>query len=652
MKLRRISRVLGLGTLLIGSCCATASCRLGQPAQGSDSVADGSGDSVIVGQAPGATKQTPVAAPAMPGKNVPAIKVDTVGYPPEWTKVAVFNVEPQEPRVVNAAGETAYAIPAAKVSARGIDAASKDPVWQVDFSEFKTPGKYTLRDKSGAQSFPFEIASDVYHKSLIAGLKHFYFQRCRTALKAPFAEWEGTSYTRETACHTHADTAWDYNDYPAKKHHWKVEGGWHDAGNFEMYVPSTAPTAEALLMAYDAHPDQFADKAQNIPESGDGIPDILDEARYGLSWVLSVQDPSGAFRHREAVFDWSEAGPADKEKKPRWIGGVGSASTAKGAAVLALASRVFQRWDPAFAKRAEAASRRAWAWLEQHPERVMVDNKGSEQPLWDDGPEFKTDHGARFLAAAEVWRNLRVPKALDQVKHWLKVSTEAKADELFDGAWGNLSRWALITLAKDDKTPSDVRDEAKKRLLAAAQALRARVETKDGYRCATGLDGYYWGHNSNLLEKAHVLHEVSQLFPEATWARQAARDQWHWVLGRNPNAYSMVTRVGKGPERMYHVEWGTQKQPPPGYLIGGPNAMEMKVLAPNAPAKTILWENPKPLRSGLPAGTLWHAEQSDLWDGGFEAEGEWGNGWWSVTEPDIYYNANLVLVASAMQAPR
>ena len=62
-----------------------------------------------------------------------------------------------------------------------------------------------------------------------------------------------------------------------------------------------------------------------------------------------------------------------------------------------------------------------------------------------------------------------------------------------------------------------------------------------------------------------------------------------------------------------------------------------------------MWDNDKPLRSGLPPHSLWHSEQSDLWDGGFVAEGQWTNGWWAVTEPDIYYNANLVLVAAELQ---
>src|SRR5262245_41324337 len=52
------------------------------------------------------------AAPAMPGKNVPAVKVDTVGYPTRWKKIAVFNVEPKAPVVKNEKGEVVLAIKA------------------------------------------------------------------------------------------------------------------------------------------------------------------------------------------------------------------------------------------------------------------------------------------------------------------------------------------------------------------------------------------------------------------------------------------------------------------------------------------------------------------------------------------------------------
>lgn len=602
---------------------------------------------VVLGRGGSAVTATP--APAMPGVNVPAVKVDTVGYPRTWRKIAIVNVEPHDPVVRDAAGAIVHRIAPDQVEARGVDPASGDAVWQVDFSELDRAGSYTVA-VAGADSAPFAIGDAVYDEALVAGIKSFYFQRTRTALQAPYAVWKGDAYTRAGVSHVHDDVGWDLNDYPGKKRKWKLEGGWHDAGNFDMYVPSTAPSAQALLMAYEWAPDRFGDAVLTIPESGNGIPDILDEARWGLVWVLSMQEPGGAFRHRESVMQWTKEGPADEDRSTRWVAGVSTSATAKAVAVLAVAARVYAPWDEPFARRCEDAARRGWDYLRATPDHVRVDGKGSPQPKWDDEPAHN-DVGARFIAAVEMWRTFRDDTAL-AVAIELLDAAETQPGKLLDGAWANLSRWGLVTLSLDRDTPAAVRGEARRRLLAAVEPLRAQVERADGYRCASTPADYYWGHNSNLLEKAHLLAVAHRLAPDRAWLPHAARDQWHWILGRNPNGYSMVTRVGRGPERLYHMEWGPSEPPPPGYLLGGPNAVDMGFLAPGAPAKALLWDNPEPLRSGAAAHTLWHWRQSDLWDGGFVAEGQWDKGWWAVSEPDIYYSANFVLAAVTITMAR
>ncbi len=624
-----------LVVVLVDVACGGTGATPGQPSA--------SPKTVVLGRGRGANA---VPAPAMPGTNVPAIKVDTVGYPRGWRKVAVFNVDPGKPVVRDAAGAVAYRIAPAHIESRGLDEASKDPVWLVDFTGLRKPGTYTLSG-GGATSDPFRIRDDVYDEALLAGLKSFYFQRTRMPLETPYAVWKGDAYTRKRASHVHEDVGWDFADYPKKRRKWKVEGGWHDAGNFDMYIPSTAPSAQALLMAYEWAPDRFDDESLVIPESGNGVPDILDEVRWGLVWVLSLQEPGGAFRHRESVYGWTKEGPADEDRTVRWIAGPSTSATAKAVAVLAMAARVYAPFDRAFARRCEAAARRGWAYLMATPEHVRVDGKGSKQPKWDDEPE-PTDVGARFVAAVEMWRSFRDDSALAAAVE-LMAKPETAPDKMISGAWANLSRWGLMALALDDETPKRVRTEARRRVLAAAESLRAQVETRDGYRCASTPEDYYWGHNSNLLEKAHILAVAQRLAPEDEWLLWAARDQWHWILGRNPNGYSMVTRVGKGPERLYHMEWGPKEPPPPGYLLGGPNAADMGFLAPDAPAKALLWDNPKPLRAGTAPHSMWHWRQSDLWDGGFVAEGQWDKGWWAVSEPDIFYSANFVLAAVVVQ---
>jgi endoglucanase len=582
----------------------------------------------------------------MPGKNVPAIKVNTVGYPRTWKKLAIFNLEPKSAVVKDGAGKVVYSFKPENIKRLGRDEASQDLVWQADFSSLQNPGRYFV-EATGAKSDVFEISDAPYKTALRLSQKHFYFQRCRTVLEKPYAVFEGREYLRPGKCHAHEDIGWDLHAYPNKKNKLKPDAGWHDAGNYDRYVASAAPSAQALLMAYEARPNLFQDTDLNIPESGNKLPDILDEAIYGMRWILSMQDPSGAFRSREAVFDWSESVPPDRERKPHWISAIGTASTAKACAVFAQAARVYKPLDPAFAERAEKASRAAWEFLEKHPERIVVDNNGSKQPLWDDAAG-ESEVGARLIAAVEVWRSFKLPRAIKQAEI-LMNHEDTQPRKFVQGAWANLSRWGLMGIAEDATAPEALRNEAKQRLLTAADQLRSQIEEADGYRSALKGSQYVWGHNSNLMEVAHLLAFALKLDPARSWLAEAVRDQWHWVLGRNPNGYSMVTRVGKGPDRMYHMEWGNISPPPPGYLLGGPNGKEMSFLAPGAPAKALLWDNPQALRSGLPAHSMWHWEQSDLWDGGFLKENEWSQGFWAVTEPDIYYNANLVLVAAEVQ---
>ena len=630
---------------LAAGCAASAG-----PSSGSAPAAPvGNSSKLKVVSLGGAGKTQGAPAPAQPGKNVPAIKVDTVGYEVGWKKIVIFNIEPRNAVVSDVrSGTLALRIDAARIQARGLDAASKDQVWQVDISDLRKPGTYKIVS-DGAESDPFQVGEHLYDLAVTAGLKSFYFQRTRTALPAPYATWEGSSYIRKAASHVHEDVGWDLLDYPEKKRKWKVEGGWFDAGNFDMYVPSTAPAAQSLLAAYEWAPEHFKDKQLNIPESGNGIPDILDEARWGLIWILSVQEQdTGAFRAREAMIEWSPEGPADEDKTVRWIAGVSTSGTAKAVAVLAQAARLYQKFDAKFAARCEKSARAGWKFLLATPKHIRATVVGGgAQALWDDEPD-NNDVGARFMAAVEMWRTFHDKEALAKVEAAMSLPETTDVDKVVRGAWGNLSRWGLGELAMDKGTPAPLRAEARKRILAAAADMREQIEKKDGYRCASTLDDYYWASNSNLMEKAHILSVAARLAPEQGWLLEAARDQWHWILGRNPNGYSMVTRVGKGPTRLYHMEWGTHEPPPPGFLIDGPNATEFGFLAPGAPAKALLWDNPEPLRTGLPAHSLWHWRQSDLWDGDFLAEDEWKKGWWCVTEPDILYSGNYVLAGASL----
>lgn len=601
----------------------------------------------------GAAQAAGVPAPAVPGVNVPAVKVNTVGYPAAWPKTAVVNFKPTAVRVQDESGKEVMLLPASAIKSRGLDPASQDQVWQADFSSLSITGRYRLAFE-GAQSGSsdaFAVGEQPYERALVASQKMFYYQRTRTTLSEPYTLWDegDDDYTRPVASHLHDDVGWLLDSYPEKKRKLELKKGWFDAGNYDMYIASTAPTVSTLLLAYEISPAAFGD-ANGIPESGNGIPDVLDECTWGLDWMLSMQAREGAFYAREAVMRLGTVpeGSAGIDTTTRWVSTWATASTAKACAAFATAARVYLPFDKRRSEDYARAAQRAWAWLKAHPDRQTLKVEGSDQPLWDDGAEYSSEAGARAAAAFGMWRSFRGKDALQDLEdRW--GDPQLSAGQM-QGGWPNIGRFAVLGAAMDPRSPDALRAEGRQRLLTFVDTLRSTWEA-DGYRCALKKDEYYWGSPSVLMQKAFLLALAAKLDPKGhAWAAEAARDQWHWLLGRNPNGYSLVSRVGKGPTRIYHTEWGKKKSPPPGFLIDGPNFANAAFLSPDAPAKALLWFSPKDLRSGVKAGDPFHNAQDDLWEGGFVEPNSWSTGWWVVTEVDILYNADLVL-AGALIVP-
>lgn len=231
--------------------------------------------------------------------------------------------------------------------------ASEDPTydglgWIGDFSAMAAPGRYHLVTDTGAVSHPFDIATTVFDPAVRATQRAFYYQRAFTAIEAPYAEgpWQHAS---------------DVAAAPAG-----IRRGWHDAGDFSLYNMTTVSSLFWLLEAFsDFAP---ADDATNIPESGNGVPDLLDEARWGLDWLQATQVASGAFRNSTCLTTYAAYGRNRIERTAPYVHGEpGTLPTARAVGVLAYASAVYAPFDAAFAHAARAAATRGWRYLEAHP---------------------------------------------------------------------------------------------------------------------------------------------------------------------------------------------------------------------------------------------------------------------------------------------
>ena len=123
-------------------------------------------------------------------------------------------------------------------------------------------------------------------------------------------------------------------------------GGWYDAGDYNKYIVNSGITTGTLLSAYEDFPGYFNELYTNIPESGNDVPDILDEALYNIRWMLSMQDPNDGGVYNKctnAAFDGMVR--PGVTKLPRYVVQKGTAATLDFAAVSAQASRIFKKYN-------------------------------------------------------------------------------------------------------------------------------------------------------------------------------------------------------------------------------------------------------------------------------------------------------------------
>jgi len=149
--------------------------------------------------------------------------------------------------------------------------------YRLNFSSFTKAGNYKL--KVGETESPiFRIDSDAYKGAANFCLRYMRQQRC------------GFNPFLKDSCHTHGC----YSLYGAKaglpdSTHLNIWGGWHDASDYLQYSTTSANATYHLLAAYRDFPNVFSDeKLANGLDGKNGLADVLDEAKWGLDWLLRM----------------------------------------------------------------------------------------------------------------------------------------------------------------------------------------------------------------------------------------------------------------------------------------------------------------------------------------------------------------------------
>ena len=492
-----------------------------------------------------------------------AITLNQVGYLPAAHKLAdapgdasdQFTVEDATSGMVVFSGQLGP-------SAKWRPAAQRVRI--ADFSALKTPGRYRLRIDGLPPSDPFAIGVDAYSPLLAASLKAFYFNRASTALDKQHAG----AYARaaghpDDAVLIHASAA------SASRPAGTVISspkGWYDAGDYNKYVVNAAVATHQLLDAYEQFPQVFASQRLNIPESGSGAPDVLNEAWWNLQWLLTMQDPDdGGVYHKLTTLKFSGFVMPNEDRAPRYVVQKSTAAALDFAAVMAQASRVYAPFDaqfPGTSARMLAAARRAWAWAQQHPDAAY------EQPA----DVFTGTYADTHLDDEFAWSAVELFLATREAAFF--DTFVARKQDAGVPSWSDVAGFAWLSLAahRDALATPAQRAQVEAQVFGVADRL-AREWKHSAYGVAMDSPDFVWGSNANALNRAVVLIAAYRLTRQNVYL-DAAQSQLDYVLGRNPLGRSFVTGFGARPPLHIHHRVSASDgidAPVPGWLAGGAN---------------------------------------------------------------------------------
>jgi endoglucanase len=495
-----------------------------------------------------------------------AIKVDQVGYSINGPKVALVSAPAGSFEVRRSSD--GHVVFRGKLTASAVDGNSGDTVEAADFSTLHNAGRYYLEVPGVGRSWDFAVEKNVFDRAYYLAMRGFYGQRCGVAVDMgpEFPEYKHAACHQKGEFHPSSGASGPRNNI----------GGWHDAGDYGRYVVNSGVTTGTLLWAWEIYGKKLKAISLKIPESGNGTPDILNETRWNLEWMLKMQDDDGGVWQKQTSEHFSGFVAPEDDDLPSEVIGTGKApykstcATADLAAVGAIAARVYKPFDRAFAARALDAARKAWAWAEKNPDVMFRNPPGVSTGEY--GDRSCTDE--RVWAAAELWRTTREKPYNDfffqEYAKYLPDLDSPPAEN-----WNTLGAMGLWSYALGKRKGSD--HEAIKAIRSrTVAAARAVVERTNGnpYRMSMQARDYVWGSNSVAAGYGVYLLIANRFEPDKSF-RDAARDNLHYLLGRNTFSLSWVTQLGEhSVQHPHHRPSGAGKQPGPwpGLLAGGPNA--------------------------------------------------------------------------------
>ncbi|MEI6948978.1 glycoside hydrolase family 9 protein [Paraflavisolibacter sp. H34] len=611
---------------------------------------------------------------ALPARITPFIRIDQFGYSCNSRKVAVV-ADPikgynARDAYTPGTGDGQYQVRRWQDDAvvftgtlhawndGGVQEQSGDRGWWFDFTSVWQPGAYYIYDlQTGMGSYRFEIDRDVYVQTLKQAGRMFFYQRCNFSKSPPYADhrWTDAAAFEGPQQDRQARSRWDKNNPATAK---DLSGGWFDAGDYNKYVPFTVEPLTQLLEAYRLHPSVFTDHWE-LPESGNGLPDILDEVKFELDWLIRMQEATGThgLLLKVGADTWEAASPPSADRNKRYYLPECTSSTLSGALVFALASVVYRELQDgamtAYADALKARAVRAW-----NRAKVTTADFTGYQTDCDDGDirAGDADQDADWQRQCALAAAAYLYEATGQAGYKTFVESQfRKVEPVLSGWWGPYLLFVQKALLRYAHLPGvspavalEIRES--KQNTGVAMGLTEYNDALDLYRAYMPDAQYTWGSNRTKsacgnLALDYVHFEING--PSAPAYIELAEQYLHWLHGVNPEGIVMLSNMyafgaDSSANELYH-SWfsdgtvydrarSSPKGPAPGFVTGGPNRdfSVSKIVPPyNQPAQKA------------------YRDWNTHWNGSFNENS------YEITEPAIYYQGMyLQLLASVIDYGR
>ncbi|MFN3404307.1 MAG: glycoside hydrolase family 9 protein [Cytophagaceae bacterium] len=536
------------------------------------------------------------------------------------------------------------------------DGPSGDKLWWFDFTSFNTPGEYYIHDPlNNARSYKFVIQDNVYKDVLREAVRTYYFQRCGVAKTTPHVH---TGWA-DAVCHTKSlqdnnCRAYVNSGSGTAATEKNLSGGWHDAGDYNKYINFSYRAVQDLLLAYEENPSVWTDDF-GIPESGNGVPDILDEVKVELDWVLKMQQATGNGSVLCMVGVRPSSGaasPPSSDAGQRFYGPATTSATLSAAAMLALGAIQFRSiGNTVYANTLQTAAVSAWNWAKNNT-NITWQNTGKLSAGEQELPINLND--------PSVYQRYLTERKIAAAAFLYALTGTAEFKTYFESTYTSISWYANYFLNANDGSVQDAMlyytkasgitashgNNIRNRYLSEVKKTgtfgfhyEKYINKADGYR--SYLKDIFWGSNEYMGREAQIFLNVIKYNMDNLTFRSncldAASGYVHYIHGVNPTSFCYISNMSSfGAENSLneiYSAWfvhGSAKWdrvgvstygPPPGYVPVGPN-----------PQYSVSTVSPP---YGQPAKKSYK---------------DWNTGWpensWEVTENAIYVNATYIRMLS------